>query len=154
MLYSDHSWVDLLTRNNSAKLTFNGESWPIDNHLAVIPIQHTLHYDPAYYPEPAKFKPERFMDPENTVPRSCFRTFGRGPRACLGQNLATTELKTILLMTLREYEFNCADLKPNRTPRTSFTDMDTVFGDIIFQELGLEARPRGGMMMTVRKISS
>jgi hypothetical protein len=56
-------------------------------------------------------------------------------------------------MTLREYIFECVDLKPNKTPRTSFTDMDTVFGDIVFQELGLEAKPRGGMMMRVQKIS-
>jgi hypothetical protein len=57
-------------------------------------------------------------------------------------------------MTLRDYEFKCADLKPNAIPRSSFTDMDTVFGDIVFQELGLEAKPRGGMMMTVAKITN
>jgi hypothetical protein len=29
-----------------------------------------------------------------------------------------------------------------------------VFGDIVFQELGLEARPRGGMMVTCKKARS
>ena len=54
-------------------------------------------------------------------------------------------------MTVRDYEFECADLKPNARPRSSYTELDTVFGDIIFQELGIEAKPRGGMMMRCRK---
>lgn len=69
----------------------------------------------------------------------------------MGQNLAQNELKIILLMTIRDYEFECADLKPNPKPKTTFTEMDTVYGDIVFQELGLEAKPRGGMMMRVKR---
>jgi hypothetical protein len=61
-------------------------------------------------------------------------------------------LRIILLMTLRDYEFECAGLKPNAQPKTTYTELDTVFGDIVFQELGLEARPRGGMMMTCKKV--
>ena len=57
-----------------------------------------------------------------------------------------------MLMTVREFEFSCVGLKPNKTPRTEFTDMDTVFGDIVFQELGNEAKPRGGMIMSVKKV--
>ena len=142
---------DFLTLKR-AKIAYNGETYPIDNHLAVIPTSHTLHYDPLFYPDPTKFKPERFLDPENTIPRSNFRTFGRGPRACIGQNLAQDQLRIILLMTCRDYEFECADLKPNAQPRTSYTDLDTVFGDIVFQELGLSAQTRGGMMMRCRKV--
>jgi hypothetical protein len=55
-------------------------------------------------------------------------------------------------MTVRDYEFECAGLKPNAQPKTTYTELDTVFGDIVFQELGLEARPRGGMMMTCKKV--
>jgi hypothetical protein len=53
-------------------------------------------------------------------------------------------------MTIRDYEFDCAGLKPNKEPRTGWTSMDLRFGDIVFQELGLEAKSRGGMMMTVK----
>lgn len=93
------------------------------------------------------------MDPNDNTANSNMRTFGRGARACLGQGLALTELSIILLLTVRDYDFECADLKPNAQPRTSFTDMDTLYGDIAFQELGLEAKPRGGMMMRVKKAS-
>ncbi|CEF85507.1 unnamed protein product [Fusarium graminearum] len=50
-----------------------------------------------------------------------------------------------------DYVFECADLKPNLKPGTLHTDVDVVFGDIAFQQLLLEGRPRDGMMMTVRK---
>jgi cytochrome P450 len=130
---------------------FNGQTYPIDNQLMVALNGHDLHYDAKYFSDPCEFRPERWTDPKNQVPRSYFRTFGRGARACLGQNLAQNELKIILLMTMRDYTFECANLKPNEKPKTTYTDMDTVYGDIIFQELGLEAKPRGGMMMTVRK---
>lgn len=69
----------------------------------------------------------------------------------MGLNLAQDELRIIMLMTVRDYDFECANIKPNKVPRTEFTDMDTIFGDIVFQELSLEAKPRGGMMMRVKR---
>jgi cytochrome P450 len=135
--------------DNGSTVTYKGQQYPIDNHLAVVNTSHSLHYDPAVFTNPDRFEPERFLD--DKVPRSHFRSFGRGSRACLGQNLALDELKVILVMTLRDYDFQCAGLKPNKVSRTSYTDLDLVYGDIIFQELGLEAKPRGGMMMQVNK---
>jgi cytochrome P450 len=129
-------------------LAYNNQIHPIDNNLVVIPVAHTAHYNPELYTQPSTFKPERFLDPETPN----HRTFSRGARACLGQNLAQDELKIILLMTVRDYDFECAGLEPNQRPRTEFTQLDTVFGDVIFQELGLEAKPRGGMMMRVRRV--
>lgn len=136
--------------SNSATLTYNDQVLPIDNNLAVVALAHHLHYNPDVYPNPSKFDPERFMgiDP---VPRNAFRTFSRGARACLGQNLAIEELRIILLLTIRDYNFECANLKPNANPRVQYTSLDTIFGDIIFQELAMEAKPRGGMMMIVSK---
>lgn len=133
-----------------ATLQYEGRDYPIDNNLAIIPLPHTLHYDETYFPSPSAFQPERFLN--DAVPRGHFRTFGRGPRACLGQNLAQDELKIILLMTVRDYDFDLADVKPNAKPKASYTDLDTVYGDMIFQELRLEAAPRGGMMMRARKV--
>lgn len=85
------------------------------------------------------------------VPRNAFRTFSRGARACLGQNLAIDELRVILLLTIRDYDFECTGLKPSSKPRVPYTELDTIYGDVIFQELALEAKPRGKMMMTVSK---
>jgi cytochrome P450 len=108
-----------------------------------------MHYDPTYYPQPDSFQPERFLN--DGVPRAWFRTFSRGARACLGQNLAMDMMRVVLLLTARDFDFQCDGVQPNQKPKTAYTSMDTVFGDIVFQELALEARPRGGMMMTVKE---
>lgn len=129
-------------------MNYQNQLYPIDD-LVVIPCFHTLHYNPEYFPRPDSFEPERFLN--DVVPRSWFRTFSRGARACLGQNLAMDMMRVVLLLIVRDFDFECANVEPNQKPKTSYTNMDTVFGDIIFQELALEARPRGGMMMTVKE---
>ncbi|KAF3928262.1 hypothetical protein AA313_de0208120 [Arthrobotrys entomopaga] len=129
----------------------NGTKYPVDEGLAIIPNAHAVQYNQAIFPEASKFQPSRFADPDHPVPRSHFWTFSRGPRGCMGLNLAQDEMRIILLLTIRDYDFECADLQPNEKPRVSFTDLDTVFGDIAFQELNVEAKPRGGMMMRVKR---
>ncbi|KAF7194940.1 Cytochrome P450 monooxygenase [Pseudocercospora fuligena] len=45
------------------------------------------HMNPEYFPEPEKFKPERYLGDVKETMRYLV-PFGRGPRACLGMNLA------------------------------------------------------------------
>jgi hypothetical protein len=61
------------------------------------------------------------------------------------------ELLLTLLLTVRDFDFTCADLKPNKTPRVEWMDLDLTFGDRAFQEEVFEAKPRDGMPMTVKK---
>lgn len=56
---------------------------------------------------------------------------------------------TVLLLTVREFDMACYGLKPNAKPRALYTRLDTIFGDVIHQESSPEAKPRGGMMMTI-----
>lgn len=133
-------------------LSHNGRDLPVDNGLALCLSSHGLHYNPKYFSEPTAFRPERWLaDAEPEIPRAYFRTFGRGPRACAGQNLATNELKIILLLIARDYSFEVEILQPNAKPRGLHTDLDTVFGDWVFQELGLEAKPRRNMKFRVSR---
>lgn len=69
----------------------------------------------------------------------------------MGENLAMNELKIIFSLILVDFSFKCYGLAPNAKNTTSYRDLDQTYGDIIFQELGLEAKPRGGMMMTVQR---
>ncbi|KAI8964798.1 cytochrome P450 [Daldinia sp. FL1419] len=133
-------------------VSYQGREYPVDGGLLIIPSWHTMHFDSRYFPEPNTFRPERFLG--EGVPRGWFRSFSRGPRACIGQDLALDIMRVILLLTVRDFHFELFGLKPNPKPKAPYTDLDTVFGDIIFQEmLTLEAKPRGDMMMTVSEKS-
>ncbi|XP_072749241.1 cytochrome P450 9e2-like [Anoplolepis gracilipes] len=68
-----------------------------------------LQHDPKYFPEPEKFKPERFLD-ENKGSECNFNAyypFGLGPRMCIGNRFALLETK-VMLFHLLAY----CDLKP------------------------------------------
>ena len=63
------------------------------------------HMDPDYHEDPEEFRPERFA-PENRgdIKTSAYMTFGFGPRACIGKNLATLEAKVLMYHLLRKYK--------------------------------------------------
>ncbi|KAF5654761.1 cytochrome P450 monooxygenase [Fusarium sp. NRRL 25303] len=131
--------------------THDGRRLPIANGLIVTVSAHTIHYDAHIYPDPAAFRPERWLDQDKTIPGDYFRVFGGDGRTCPGQNMGINILKIVMVMTMSKYTFECAELKPNREPKTKHTNFDLVFGDMAFQQLGLDGRPRDGMMMTVRQ---
>lgn len=55
-----------------------------------------------YFPEPLKFKPERFLD--NSVEPHTWIPFMVGPRSCLGQQFAMMEMKVIMAKLLQTFD--------------------------------------------------
>ena len=70
------------------------------------------HHDPAVFPEPEVFRPERFL--ERTYSPFEFLPFGGGHRRCIGAAFALYEMKLILGTLLRRYSFELVSKKPVR----------------------------------------
>jgi cytochrome P450 len=129
-------------------LTYNGQQYSTKGKL-ICPLPLSMHMDENLFANPTSFDPDRFA--RQDFPRNAWRPFERGPRACVATPMAMDELKIALLLTIRDFDFECTDLKPNETPRVNWTDWDLTFGDRAFQEFVLEARPRDGFPMKFKR---
>ncbi|MEO5731039.1 MAG: cytochrome P450, partial [Byssovorax sp.] len=74
-------------------------AWEIPAGVLVAPAINVIHQREDLYPEPERFKPERFLgkkqDPYTYFP------FGGGTRRCIGMAFALYEMKIVLATVLR-----------------------------------------------------
>ncbi len=82
-------------------------SYPVDVHL--MPCTWLVHHDPAIYPDPFAFQPERFCGVEPGT--YTWLPFGGGRRRCAGANFAILEMKVVLRELMRQ-----ATLEPSTAP--------------------------------------
>ncbi|XP_075411642.1 cytochrome P450 4F2-like [Tenrec ecaudatus] len=75
------------------------------------------HHNPSVWPDPEIYDPFRF-DAENSQQRSplAFIPFSAGPRNCIGQTFAMTEMKVALALTLLRFRVLPGDKEPQRKP--------------------------------------
>ena len=72
------------------------------------------HLDPMLHEDPHTFNPERWMKPSRTLETikkypCSFIPFSVGPRTCIGQNLAMNEVKVIVSMFLKAFDYKLID---------------------------------------------
>ncbi|KAF1978689.1 cytochrome P450 [Bimuria novae-zelandiae CBS 107.79] len=70
-------------------------------------LHMALHRNPRYWPEPNAFKPERWLvGPEHPLhpAKGAWRPFEHGIRNYIGQTLAMVNVKTLLALTLTEFD--------------------------------------------------
>ena len=76
---------------------------------------YLIHQREDLYPEPKKFKPERFL--EHQFSPYEFIPFGSGVRRCMGEALAQLELKLALATILSRYQLELAERQPVKPQR-------------------------------------
>jgi len=80
---------------------------------------YLVHHDPAIYPDPYAFRPERFLG--QTPGTYTWIPFGGGRRRCLGASFALLEMKLVLRAALRQHELGPASGSPEITRRRGIT---------------------------------
>lgn len=102
-----------------------GRQFPTEGCL-VWSVHHAVQRNLAYWPQPDSFFPERWLVPKGDplYPiEGAWRPFELGPRQCIGQQLAMTEMKIVLALTIREFNIRPAyeewdHLNPKAGPKT------------------------------------
>ncbi|KAI9799980.1 MAG: hypothetical protein M1833_003509 [Piccolia ochrophora] len=133
---------------------------------------HALHRSPVYFPSPLTFSPARFLPaasrddpscPQGTteIPPEAYRPFERGPRNCIGQELAVLEVKVVMVLTLRAFDVwadydadESADADKGVDAAKKGPKKDVVRevdGDRAYQALIATAKPAEGMPARVKR---
>lgn len=108
--------------------------YPVPAGADVMICPYTLHRHPGFWPDPDRFRPERFGSAEaGPAHRYAYIPFGAGPRVCVGSHLGLMEATLVAAMVARRFRFELiggADPEP---------------------EAMLSLRVRGGLPMKVRR---
>jgi cytochrome P450 family 135 len=100
------------------------EPMEIGGHLlpagaAVAPCIYLMHRRPDVYPEPERFRPERFLErPAGTY---TWIPFGGGVRRCLGASFALFEMKTVLSTLVTRLRLRPSQPSSERVARRAIT---------------------------------
>lgn len=69
-----------------------------------------LHRDPEFWPDPEKVDPERFApDKMKTMHKGAYIPFSIGPRICIGNMFALTEIQLVVATVIQHYQLRLAD---------------------------------------------
>ncbi|KAK7886649.1 hypothetical protein WMY93_026270 [Mugilogobius chulae] len=82
----------------------------IPKNTVIIPNLFGAHHNPAVWPEPYSFKPERFLEGGGST--RALVPFGGGARLCLGESVAKMELFLFTAYLLRDFQFVLPDKVP------------------------------------------
>jgi cytochrome P450 len=120
------AWV--FDRSPLRDIVVGGYTIPKGANVLISPW--VVHRDPAVWPDPDEFRPDRFADGA-APPRTAYFPFGDGPRSCVGNRFAEAEIALVLATILPLASLSCVDASAVRPE-----------GDATL-------RPRGGLPMRV-----
>lgn len=108
-----------------------GNSYPMEG-FDIWCVSHSTHRDEDFFPDAVKFVPERFLPKETPYPeaqlhtpagKDAWRPFEKGPRNCIGQELAMIESKVLLATVVKDIDFTA---EYDGVPIETWTPVETV----------------------------
>ena len=155
-----------------------GQQLPLSG-FDIWPIVYLVGRNERFFPQPIHFIPERFIpsltpfatgEAENEsmlftpAGKDAWRPFEKGPRSCIGEQLAMMEQRIILALCVSKFDFVSVDAngesvqawrpvetsvelveREERLKRGETVGVETVEGHVPYQILKGAAKPRGGM---------
>ncbi|KAM7188007.1 cytochrome P450 52A11 [Naviculisporaceae sp. PSN 640] len=123
--------------------------------LLIYPIMSIIQRDPAVFGETAnQFIPERWLDEKKDIPLGAWRPFERGPRNCIGQELALIEVKAMIAVAVRHFDFEKVGLGATLVGGDGEPEVDEAgqfrVKEKIYQTREVTSKPVDGMRMKVR----
>ncbi|PHH66479.1 hypothetical protein CDD81_6954 [Ophiocordyceps australis] len=87
-----------------------GGKYQVPHNQPMIIVMYGVNRDPAVFDEPEAFRPERFMGAEfERLPPGAKKWFGNGKRRCIGEHWAWQCSMVVLVLMLREMDFEMKD---------------------------------------------
>jgi cytochrome P450 len=124
-------------RKLTAPIELAGYEIPAGKRVA--PNIYLTHRRPDVYPEPERFRPERFI--ERPAETYSWIPFGGGVRRCLGAAFATYEMKIVIPAILQAVRMRAADADHERIRRRAVTFVPEHDGRVVIEEFRRK-RPR------------
>jgi cytochrome P450 len=109
--------IGAITRRLRQPMALCGYTLPAG--IAVGAAVALTHLDPALYPDPHRFRPERFLG--HTYTPFEYLPFGGGARRCIGAAFAVYEMKIVLGSILVQHRLGLVDDKPLHPKPRTFT---------------------------------
>ena len=94
--------------------------------------QYITQRDVRWWPEPLRFRPERWLEPDDSRPKFAYFPFGAGTRICVGEQFAWMEATLLLATLARKWQLHVEGPDPALEPIITL-------------------RPRGGLTVRLEK---
>ncbi|KAH8356248.1 hypothetical protein KR200_000354, partial [Drosophila serrata] len=79
----------------------------IEAGQSVVIPSSAIHHDPSIYPDPYRFRPERFSPEESANrPSVAWLPFGDGPRNCIGLRFGQMQIRIGLALLIKNFRFS------------------------------------------------
>ena len=98
---------------------FQLREWTLEKGEAIAVMITGILRSARIYPEPDRFRPERFLEKSYTATE--FLPFGGGSRRCLGAAFAESEMAIAIGTIASEWQLELADAEPERSVRHNIT---------------------------------